>query len=42
LARRFNTHKDEGGEPAEITDLPLSTESQVDVGSSTITKGESA
>ena len=42
LARRFNTHKDEGGEPAEITDLPLSTESQVDAGSSTITKGESA
>jgi branched-chain amino acid transport system permease protein len=42
LTRRFNTHKDEGGEPAEITDLPLSTESQVDAGSSTITKGESA
>ncbi len=42
LTRRFNTHKDEGGEPAEITDLPLSTESQVDTGSSTITKGESA
>ncbi len=42
LNRRFNTRKDEGGEPAEITDLPLSAESQVDTGGSTISKGESA
>ncbi len=42
LNRRFNAGKDEGGEPAEITDLPASVESQVDSGGSTITKGESA
>jgi branched-chain amino acid transport system permease protein len=42
INRRFNTRRDEGGEPAEISDLPLSAEPQVDTGSSTITKGESA
>ncbi|HZU70837.1 MAG TPA: branched-chain amino acid ABC transporter permease [Ktedonobacteraceae bacterium] len=42
LNRRFNTRRDEGGEPAEITDLPTSAESQVDPDGSTITKGESA
>jgi len=40
LTRRFNTHKDEGGEPAEITDLPLSTSSQLDAGNPSLTKGE--
>ncbi|HEX6479539.1 MAG TPA: branched-chain amino acid ABC transporter permease [Ktedonobacteraceae bacterium] len=42
LTRRFNSHKDEGGEPAEITDLPLSADSQVDAGNPTLTKGESS
>jgi branched-chain amino acid transport system permease protein len=42
LIRRFNTHKDEGGEPAEITDLPLSADSRVDAGNPTLTKGESS
>jgi branched-chain amino acid transport system permease protein len=40
LTRRFNSHKDEGGEPAEITDLPLSTSSQLEAGNPTLTKGE--
>jgi branched-chain amino acid transport system permease protein len=42
LARKFNSSKDEGGEPAEITDLPSSTGSQPDSGNSTLAKGESA
>lgn len=42
LTRKFSSSKDEGGEPAEITDLPSSTGSQPDSGNSTLTKGESA
>lgn len=41
LIRRFNSHKDEGGEPAEITDLPLSADSHADAGNPTLTRGES-
>jgi len=40
LTRKLYTHKDEGGEPAEITDLPSEPESQLDAGDSTLTKGE--
>ena len=42
LARRFNSHKDEGGEAAEITDLPSGKESQLHAENSTLNKGESA
>ena len=42
LTRKFSSSKDEGGEPAEITDLPSSTGSQPGSGNSTLTKGESA
>ena len=42
LIRRFNSNKDEGGEPAEITDLPLSADSHVDAGNPTLTRGESS
>jgi branched-chain amino acid transport system permease protein len=42
LTRKFSSSKDEGGEPAEITDLPSSTGSQPDSGDSTLAKGESA
>jgi branched-chain amino acid transport system permease protein len=41
LTRKFSSSKDEGGEPAEITDLPSSTGSQPDIGTPTLTKGES-
>lgn len=40
--RRFNEHKGEGGEPAEISDLPAGAESQQNAGSSTLSKGGSA
>ncbi|HET9922425.1 MAG TPA: branched-chain amino acid ABC transporter permease [Ktedonobacteraceae bacterium] len=40
--RRFNEHKGEGGEPAEISDLPAGAESQRNAGSSTLSKGGSA
>jgi len=42
LTRKLSSSKNEGGEPAEITDLPSSTGSQPGSGSSTLTKGESA
>ena len=42
VTRRFNAHKDEGGESAEITDLPSGAESSPNVGNSTPGKGESA
>lgn len=40
LTRKFYSHKHEGGEPAEITDLPSEPGSQLDAGNSTLTKGE--
>jgi branched-chain amino acid transport system permease protein len=42
LTRKLRSSKNEGGEPAEITDLPSSTGFQPDSGNSTLTKGESA
>ncbi len=42
LTRKFSSSKNEGGEPAEITDLPSSTGSQPGSGNSTLAKGESA
>ncbi len=42
LLRKFNSHKDEGGEPAEISDLPSEAGSQLDAGDSTLTRGGSA
>ena len=42
VTRRFNAHKDEGGESAEITDLPSGAESSPNVGNATPGKGESA
>ncbi|HLX56158.1 MAG TPA: branched-chain amino acid ABC transporter permease [Ktedonobacteraceae bacterium] len=42
LARKFNTHKDEGGEPAEISDLPPDSAPPLDARNSTLTKGERA
>lgn len=42
LGRRFSSHKDEGGELAEITDLPSSADSRLEAGNPTLTKGEGA
>ncbi len=42
LLRKFNSHKDEGGEPAEISDLPSEAGSRLDAGNSTLTRGGSA
>src|SRR5205085_8520764 len=40
LARKFNAHKDEGGESAEITDLPSDAVHPLDAGNPTLTKGD--
>jgi branched-chain amino acid transport system permease protein len=42
LLRKFNIHGGEGGEPAEITDLPSNGDAHLDIGDSTVTKGEEA
>jgi branched-chain amino acid transport system permease protein len=42
LTRKFNAHSDEGGDPAEIKDLPSEAGSQLDAGNSSLTKGEGA
>jgi branched-chain amino acid transport system permease protein len=42
LMRKFNSHKDEGGEPAEISDLPSEAGSRLDAGNSTLTRGGGA
>jgi branched-chain amino acid transport system permease protein len=42
LTRRLKAHEDEGGDRAEITDLPPRAASQLEAGNSTLTKGESA
>ena len=42
LVRKFKIHGGEGGEPAEITDLPSSPDAHFDVGDSAVTKGEGA
>ena len=41
LTRKFNAHKDEGGESAEISDLPPGVEPQLSAGNSTPGSGES-
>lgn len=40
LVRKLNSHGGEGGEPAEITDLPSSTSVHLDKGNQAVTKGE--
>ena len=40
LVRKHNSHGGEGGEPAEITDLPSSVGVHLDVGNPAVTKGE--
>jgi branched-chain amino acid transport system permease protein len=42
LVRKFNIHGEEGGEPAEITELPSSGDAHLDIGDSAITKSEEA
>ncbi|HET7638934.1 MAG TPA: hypothetical protein VFK47_09370, partial [Ktedonobacteraceae bacterium] len=42
LVRKFNIHGGEGGEPAEIIDLPSTAAAHHGVGDSTATKGEEA
>jgi branched-chain amino acid transport system permease protein len=42
LVRKLNIHGGEGGEPAEITDLPSIAGAHSDVGDSAVTKGEEA
>ncbi len=42
LTRKFNAHRDEGGDPAEINDLPSEAGPQFDTGNSLLTKGEDA
>jgi len=42
LVRKLNIHGGEGGEPAEITDLPSIAGARSDVGDSSVTKGEEA
>jgi branched-chain amino acid transport system permease protein len=41
LTSKFKSHKDEGGEPAEITDLPADAGPRLETGNSTLTKGKS-
>jgi branched-chain amino acid transport system permease protein len=41
LTSKFTSHKDEGGEPAEITDLPAEAGPRLETGKSTLTKGKS-
>ena len=41
LTSKFKLHKDEGGEPAEITDLPAGAGPRLETGNSTLTKGKS-
>ena len=40
LVRKLNSHGGEGGEPAEITDLPSSVGVRLDKGNPAVTKGE--
>jgi branched-chain amino acid transport system permease protein len=40
LVRKLNSHGEEGGESAEITDLPSSVGTRLDVGNPAVTKGE--
>src|SRR5206468_1643243 len=40
LTRKLNSHGGEGGESAEITDLPSSVGAHLDVGNPAVTKGE--
>jgi branched-chain amino acid transport system permease protein len=40
LTRKFNSQKDEGGDPAEITDLPPDAGSGLEAGNSTLTQGD--
>jgi branched-chain amino acid transport system permease protein len=42
LVRKLNSHGGEGGESAEITDLPSTAGAHPDVGDSSVTKGEEA
>ena len=42
LVRKFTIHAGEGGEPAEITDLPSTADAHLGVGDSAATKGEEA
>jgi branched-chain amino acid transport system permease protein len=42
LVRKLNIHGGEGGEPAEITDLPSIAGAHSDIGDSTVTRGEEA
>ncbi len=42
LVRKFNIHGGEGGEPAEITDLPSTADAHLGVGDSAVTEGEEA
>lgn len=42
LLRKFNVHGGEGGESAEITDLPSASDAHLDVGDSAVTRGEGA
>jgi branched-chain amino acid transport system permease protein len=42
LVRKFKVHGEEGGEPAEITDLPSTADPYLDIGDSAVTKSEEA
>ena len=42
FVRKFNIHGGEGGEPAEITNLPSTADAQLDIEDSAVTKGEDA